>query len=96
MVKAIVISTPDRVEERGYFDYGPPANPYHVREWTLDEFTRLLMDFGFRDRMLAGLTISNDYNNVKATLFCVISKYIEYEAPCTVNIKKIVSKKCIH
>ncbi|MGG6192515.1 methyltransferase domain-containing protein [Pantoea allii] len=93
LVKAIVISTPDRVEERGYFDYGPPANPYHVREWTLDEFTRLLMDFGFRDRMLAGLTISNDYNNVKATLFCVISKYIEYEAPCTVNIKKIVSKK---
>jgi len=95
LVKAIVISTPDRVEERGYFDYGPPANPYHVREWTLDEFSRLLMDYGFRDRMLAGLTISNDYNNVKATLFCVISKYFEYEAPAFSSVSRITSNKSV-
>lgn len=79
LTKAIVLSTPDRAEERGLFDYGPPANPYHVREWTLDEFTRMLMDYGFTNRLLAGLTISNDLNNVKATLLCIISKYFEYE-----------------
>lgn len=94
-VKAIVLSTPDRVEERGYFDYGPPANPYHVREWTQDEFSRLLMDYGFTDRMLCGLTISNDHSNVKATLLCVMSKYLEAKVEhdvktavlqCTANI----------
>lgn len=76
-VKAIVLSTPDRVEERGYFDYGPPANPYHVREWTQDEFSRLLMDYGFTDKILCGLTISNNHSNVKATLICIMSKYLE-------------------
>lgn len=86
-VKAIVLSTPDRVEERGYFDYGPPANPYHVREWTQDEFSRLLMDYGFTDRMLCGLTISNNHSNVKATLLCIMSKYLESKVEREVNIK---------
>lgn len=95
IVKAIVISTPDRAEERGVFDYGPPANPYHVREWTLDEFTRMLMDYGFTNRMLAGLTISNDFNNVKATLFCLITKYFEYEPKLKANVKYLVCEKDI-
>ncbi|HAT3731681.1 TPA: class I SAM-dependent methyltransferase [Serratia marcescens] len=86
-VKAIVVSTPDRVEERGYFDYGPPANPYHVREWTQDEFTRLLMDYGFTDRMLCGLTISNDHSNVKATLLCIMSKYLEIKVEDDEKVK---------
>ena len=40
--KAIVMSTPDRVRVRGVDDIGPPANPFHVREWQLDEFDVLL------------------------------------------------------
>lgn len=94
-VKAIVISTPDRLEERGAFDYGPPANPYHVREWTLDEFTRMLMDYGFTNRMLAGLTVSNDTNNVKATLFCIISKYFEYEPNKVIHNESIECEELV-
>jgi SAM-dependent methyltransferase len=37
-----ILSTPDRELVRGTDDYGPPANPHHVREWTAEEFERLL------------------------------------------------------
>jgi SAM-dependent methyltransferase len=41
----IVFSTPDRmVHEMGVAD-GPPHNPYHVREWTHDEFLRYVSRF---------------------------------------------------
>jgi hypothetical protein len=35
---AAVISTPDRVRTRGASHIGPPPNPSHAREWSLDEF----------------------------------------------------------
>jgi len=76
-VKAIVLSTPDRNQERGLFDYGPPANPFHVFEWSLDEFTRLLNDYGFTNRIFAGLTISNTLTKVKATSVVISSKYVD-------------------
>lgn len=73
--KGVVISTPDRVQERGLLDFGPPANPFHIREWSLDEFTRLLLEFNFSPIMMSGLTFSNNVTYNRATLICIISKY---------------------
>ena len=42
--KFIVISTPDRDLVRGKLDYGPPANPCHVREWSVWEFERYIKE----------------------------------------------------
>lgn len=88
-VKGIVLSTPERNQERGLFDYGPPANPFHVMEWSLDEFTRLLNDYGFTNKILAGLTISNTLTKVKATLITISSKFIDYPIEFVNNINFI-------
>lgn len=37
-----LISTTERDQTRGWADFGPPAHPGHVREWTLSELARLL------------------------------------------------------
>ena len=44
---ALVISTPERDLFSGFGDLGPPRNPAHTREWTIQEFTRLLRRTGF-------------------------------------------------
>lgn len=36
--KNIIFSTPERDLERGKFDFGPPRNIHHYREWNLKEF----------------------------------------------------------
>jgi len=56
---AAVLSTPER--ERAYCgDHdGPPTNPCHVREWTLEEFGKFLRSSGFEVEHL-GVTRSND------------------------------------
>ncbi len=41
-----VMSTPERTALHGSADQGPPADPAHVREWTLDELERLLLAAG--------------------------------------------------
>ncbi|MCS6822062.1 MAG: class I SAM-dependent methyltransferase [Microscillaceae bacterium] len=41
-VQYFVFSTVDRDILRGKNDWGPPKNPYHVREWNSDEFRRYL------------------------------------------------------
>ena len=38
----LILSTPDRHRTRGPGADGVPANEYHVREWTLEELTRVL------------------------------------------------------
>jgi 2-polyprenyl-3-methyl-5-hydroxy-6-metoxy-1,4-benzoquinol methylase len=38
----IVMSTPERGRARGPRDLGPPANPAHTMEWSLEEFGSLL------------------------------------------------------
>lgn len=38
----IILSTPERDLKRGYWHYGPPPNPYHVREWNKKELTEFL------------------------------------------------------
>jgi hypothetical protein len=42
-----VISTPDRDRTHGPGHLGPPPNPQHAQEWTLDELRLLLADHGF-------------------------------------------------
>jgi 2-polyprenyl-3-methyl-5-hydroxy-6-metoxy-1,4-benzoquinol methylase len=44
----LVISTPNSVSPFGEPPDGPPVNPFHVREYTREEFARLLTDGGFR------------------------------------------------
>jgi len=41
-LKMIVISTPDRLLIRNWFDYGPPKNTTHVREWNGKEFAKYI------------------------------------------------------
>lgn len=41
-----ILSTPDRPTFRGEGDLGPPANPAHAQEWSLDEFDELLIGNG--------------------------------------------------
>jgi len=43
--KVLFLSTPERNISRGYFDYGPPLNEHHVREWTGLEFREYVSGF---------------------------------------------------
>jgi hypothetical protein len=70
-VQAIVLSTPDRVRVRGPLDPGPPQNPAHVREWTLEELTALLDAGGLRPAF-AGHTINNNRQRLKRTSIAIV------------------------
>jgi 2-polyprenyl-3-methyl-5-hydroxy-6-metoxy-1,4-benzoquinol methylase len=41
-VKFIILSTPDRLLVRGSYDFGPPGNWSHMREWTGKEFANFI------------------------------------------------------
>jgi SAM-dependent methyltransferase len=64
---ALVISTPERELSRGSHHLGPPQNPAHVREWTLEEFGAFLAWAGFQRGRL-GLTRSNNHNRGRHTI----------------------------
>jgi GT2 family glycosyltransferase/2-polyprenyl-3-methyl-5-hydroxy-6-metoxy-1,4-benzoquinol methylase len=66
-----VISTPDRVRTHGPDHLGPPPNPAHTREWSLDEFKALLEREGFSIASLTH-TRSNDRDNRPATILAVV------------------------
>lgn len=68
-----LISTPERDLVRGDIDFGPPANPAHVREWNIREFERLLLFYGFNIEFL-GLTVNNNIDLEKKTILAVIGK----------------------
>ncbi len=61
----VLVSTPDRTRARGPEDYGPPANPAHVREWTIDELYALFRRYGLACRI--GHTTSDTLSHAKAT-----------------------------
>ncbi len=73
-VLAILVSTPDRDRARGVHDFGPPANPAHVLEWSHGEFVRFLSDSGMRDTPFAGHTVNTDRHGVKATSLVVAGR----------------------
>jgi len=45
-VKMIVLSSPDRLLVRGWYDYGPPKNITHIREWNGKEFAKYIKSQG--------------------------------------------------
>lgn len=66
-----LLSTPERDLVRGVNDIGPPANPAHVREWTLSELTHLIEAFSL-DIAFMGLTCNNDRNLEKKTSLSIL------------------------
>ena len=48
-----MISTPNRDTTSGPDDFGPPADPSRVREWSVEEFAALLEAWGFEHGELA-------------------------------------------
>jgi SAM-dependent methyltransferase len=67
-----VISTPERDVTRGFADMGPPANPCHIREWNLAEFTRLLEHHALPPLRTA-LTRSDDRWAAAQTMLIVVA-----------------------
>lgn len=65
----VLVSTPDRTRARGPENFGPPANPFHVREWTIDELYSLFKKYKFN--CMIGFTVSNDEDWLKATILAV-------------------------
>ena len=57
--RAVVVSTPERVRTWGRAHTGPPPNPAHIREWSLDELVQLARHHGMA-LAFAGLTASED------------------------------------
>lgn len=66
-----ILSTPERDLVRGSNDPGPPANPAHVREWNLVEFSQLLEEFSLQAAFL-GLTYNNDRDWEKKTILSIL------------------------
>ena len=71
-----IISTPERDLTRGTDDFGPPANPCHVREWSTAEFRALLQAWDFRVDHL-GLTRSHDAAPDEKTILAVVSRRVK-------------------
>jgi glycosyltransferase involved in cell wall biosynthesis len=65
----VLISTPDRTRARGPEDYGPPGNPFHVREWSIDELHALFKSYGINNHI--GHTTSNTVDMFKGTSLAI-------------------------
>lgn len=67
----IVFTTPDRLRMYGYDHDGPPTNPHHTREWTLDEMRTLLNSRGIPITW-AGYTASENRTRAKNTMLFLL------------------------
>jgi len=67
-----VLTTPERERVRGPEDKGPPANPSHVREWSLKELEQFIESIGF-NIVFSGLTANNSRDLEKKTSLFVLS-----------------------
>lgn len=65
----VLISTPDRTRARGPESFGPPQNPFHVREWTIDELYLLFKKYGITCKI--GHSVSNNLDLFKGTILAV-------------------------
>jgi len=77
----LILSTPDR-DMLSYKTYDePPENMAHVREWTIDELTRLCESAGFRI-VRRGYTRANQYDHKYSTIFlelrCDLPGYLAF------------------
>ncbi|PKM81678.1 MAG: SAM-dependent methyltransferase [Firmicutes bacterium HGW-Firmicutes-14] len=66
-----LLSTPERDLVRGPGNLGPPGNTSHVREWNIEEFTKLLRFYDFNLGYI-GLTASNNQGWQMETILAVI------------------------
>jgi len=71
----LLLSTPDRVRARGINDYGPPGNQCHVREWSLEEFNKLLIEYDFA-YFFIGYTVNTDFHLWKNNILCISGKQV--------------------
>ncbi len=84
----VLLSTPDRERVRGLGSLGPPANPSHVREWSLGELKRLLAAHGATSEFI-GFTINTDFHRCKSTSLAVLGREVVFSPspaikPCAV------------
>ena len=77
-VPFLLLSTPDRVRVRGIGDCGPPGNPAHVREWSLEELYSLLANYGFAG-LMAGYTINTNQHRRKSTSLLISGTDVYHE-----------------
>ena len=70
--EAVLLSTPERVRTWGRDHLGPPPNPAHVREWSLDELVALVSSHGLA-AAFAGVTASEDETLAPKTSLIVAS-----------------------
>lgn len=68
-----ILTTPERDLVRGPNDLGPPANPSHVREWSLAELERWL-NFGGLNILFSGLTVNNNRDLEKKTSMIILGR----------------------
>lgn len=99
----VLISTPDRTRARGAEHFGPPGNPFHVREWAIDELHLVLTDYGIEN--FIGHTISNNEENYKGTSLAIsgreaIWKEWEYKKALAIvtayNEEDIIEQSIMH
>lgn len=87
----MLLSTPARDRARGAGDMGPPANPAHCQEWTLDEFVRLAREEGLQVP-LHGYTWNTDFHGWKSTILALdgreavprVSARADVPPPCAI------------
>lgn len=85
--KYLIISTPDRVRARGIGDYGPPANPCHVREWAIDEFYGLINNY--LSDFLIGYSVNTDFHLWKNNITVISGR--ELQISKCIRPKKILA-----
>jgi glycosyltransferase involved in cell wall biosynthesis len=83
----VLISTPDRTRARGPENFGPPANPFHVREWSIDELYSVLKNYGIPCRI--GHSISNDTDKFKGTSVAIFG--VEAMPKITEELKSLLT-----
>jgi len=72
----IVLSTPDREKLHGYLHEGPPVNPAHVREWTLNELSSFFTASGMQPAF-AGYSISDNMKRKKNNSVLILDHLIK-------------------
>jgi len=76
----LLISTPDRDKYRGKDHNGPSPNPAHIREWSFNEFNKLLNEYHFNSFLL-GYSLNCDLLNQKYAIFSLSGKLITSQLP---------------
>lgn len=71
----IVLSTPDREKLHGYLHDGPPVNPAHVREWTLNELSSLFIANGMQPAF-TGYSIGDNMKRQKYNSVIIFDRHI--------------------